>query len=132
MIVRSHMGMLVACSRQALLEHEDRLKPMRRWLPGSATTGCEKSVLNDMKTIVKIARVTKLEIISARVLVKSKKDERRQSLISDEVGEVAMDCSKWSIPHPVLNVMVWAPLWKLIEKYSVKASSVAAEDKSAT
>jgi hypothetical protein len=78
-----------------------------------------------LKTEISIARVTKFEVICARVLVKSKKEDRRTELIKDQSGSLAMDLSKWGIHQVKLDTSCWGPLWRIVSKYIALNSSSA-------
>ncbi len=73
-----------------MLDHEDRLRPLRPWLAGDAKaqSGDEAAALNSIKSTLSRARVTRFEIITGRVIIKSKKDDRRQALISERPFEM--------------------------------------------
>ena len=73
-----------------------------------------------LKKEIGTARVTKFECICARVIVKSKKEDRRTVLIKEQHGALVLDFSNWKVPQPKLEILVWAPLWRVLSVYVSK------------
>ena len=105
-----------------MLEFDAKMQPYEMFL-GSANLGVD-AAKDDIKKHVLRSRMTKLEVMCARIVVKPKlKDSKKTELLSEQTGAFAKDLHVWGIQHPVLATAVWKPLWTVIEGYLPKTST---------
>ena len=103
---------------QGLIEYTAKIDAFKSWITGTIPNA--KAVVDTIGAAITAGRVTKMEIICSRVLVKSSSEEKRIEMVHGQIGGIALDMNKCKLSVPDLSSVVWPPLWQLLQPYAAK------------
>lgn len=97
-----------------MLEYNLKTKPFEKYI--LANTSLDAASSDDTKKHVLRARITKLEVLCARILVKKKlTKEKKAELLNEQIGAAVKDFHSWRITQPDFKTSAWKPLWDLVQ-----------------